>query len=128
MFKKHIWTRWTGESVSHEVDAINATITQHYTREGVTTTTIYQLADLLAEFFGFDKEAAAFVAEWHPEAAYIVADYFQHDISWGTIKQISEAEWAADLEWEGVTEDYYTENYGTVLRDAAFPGVIVFGE
>lgn len=95
----------------------------HYTR-AIT------LQDALqTETIGLDEDAARFVAEWYPECAWTAC----RELEWWpyndtSIRQISAKSFACRLEADGITQDEYEEQYGTVLEDAAFDGLVVIGE
>lgn len=78
---------------------------------------------------GIPEDAASFIAEWYPELgsyAYNRLKFGYYD--WATFGVMTEKELADMLSWNDYTEEYYGENYGIIIRDAAFEGVLVCGE
>lgn len=96
---------------------------KHYTR-AIT------LQDALqTETIGLDEDAARFIAEWYPECAGTVCSELEYwpynDCS---IRQTRPENFRCFLEENGITQDEYEEQSGTVLEDAAFDGLVVIGE
>ena len=82
----------------------------------------------LFELAGLSYDAAEFMAEWYPESVCCAIDNLRYTYGFGhTIKQMTETELSEHLNFLEVSEDYYQEGYGAIIRDAAFDGVIVIG-
>lgn len=83
----------------------------------------------LFKLAGMPDDAAEFLAEWYPELAHGAVDNvwytygFDHSLQWMNEQGLVEY-----MQFLEVSEDEYQDNYGIVIRDAAFDGVIVCGE
>lgn len=87
-----------------------------------------ELAELF-ELAGLSNDAAEFMAEWYSEYACCAIDNLRYTYGIDhSIHQMTESELAEHLDFLEVSEDYYQENCGAIIRDAAFDGVIVIGD
>ena len=78
---------------------------------------------------GLPEDAARFCTEWMPEYIGYAYDRLQYGYyDWQTFGIMTEDELSEWLNYHDVTEDDYQERYGTIVRDAAFDGVLVMGE
>lgn len=74
-------------------------------------------------------DAAEFICEWYPEMlvyAYNRLKFGYYD--WATFGVMTEDELAEMLAYNDCSEEEYVDKYGTIIRDAAFDGVLVAGE
>lgn len=94
---------------SHKWDVLGDLIDRNALNDG-------ELAELF-ELAGLSDDAAEFMADLR----YTYG--FDHDIH-----QMTESELAEHLDFLEVSEDYYQENCGAIIRDVAFDGVIVIGD
>lgn len=85
--------------------------------------------DACKELTNLDDNAARFIEDWYPEYTALFVDMFKYGAySWITFEQATEDELTSFLNYHGVTEKEYDERYGSIIRDAAFDGVIIVGE
>ena len=83
----------------------------------------------LFKLAGLSDDAAEFMAEWYPEYVCCALDNlrytygFDHSIrQFDTEKEL--AEYLSDMEY---SREEWEENYGSIIEDAAFDGIIVTG-
>lgn len=89
----------------------------------------YDMGKDALKLCGIPDDAAVFILEWYPELlvyAYNRLKFGYYD--WATFGVLTEDELSDMLSWNDCTEDEYEEKYGTIIRDAAFEGVLVCGE